>query len=82
MSIVVAVSTPFDVTINLALNKTCEAGYDDGNPAEVAAKANDGENSSAWVTYGAHAAELDWWIVDLGQTYNLTNITALWADDA
>lgn len=81
-SIVVAVSTPFDVTINLALNKTCEAGYDDGNPAEVAAKANDGENSSAWVTYGAHAAELDWWIVDLGQTYNLTNITALWADDA
>ena len=78
----VAVTTPFDVTINLALNKTCEGGYYDNNPAESDDKANDGLENTQWVTYGAHAAELDWWIVDLGEIYNLTNITALWANDA
>ena len=81
-SIVVAVSTPFDSSINLALNQPSEGGYYDNNPAESADKANDGNNSTSWVTYGDHAAALDWWIVDLGQIYNLTNITALWANDA
>lgn len=81
-SIVVAVSTPFDSSINLALNQPSEGGYYDNNPAESADKANDGDNGTSWVTYGAHAAALDWWIVDLGQIYNLTNITALWANDA
>ena len=79
---VVPVTTPFDITINLALNKTCEGGYYDNNPAESADKANDGDNGTSWVTYGAHAATDDWWIVDLGEIYNLTNITALWANDA
>lgn len=78
----VAVTTPFDGSINLALNQPCEGGYYDGNPAEVAAKANDGDNGTAWVTYGDHAAALDWWIVDLGKVYDLSNITALWANDA
>ena len=78
----VAVTTPFDGSVNLALNKSCEGGYYDGNPAEVAAKANDGDNGTAWVTYGDHAAALDWWIVDLGKVYDLSNITALWANDA
>lgn len=81
-SIVVAVSTPFDSSINLALNQPSEGGYYDNNPAESADKANDGNNSTSWVTYGDHAIALDWWIVDLGQIYNLTNITALWANDA
>ena len=81
-SIVVAVSTPFDSSINLALNQPSEGGYYDNNPAESADKANDGNNSTSWVTYGDHAATLDWWVVDLGQIYNLTNITALWANDA
>ena len=81
-SIVVAVSTPFDSSINLALNQPSEGGYYDNNPAESADKANDGNNGTSWVTYGDHAASLDWWIVDLGQIYNLTNITALWANDA
>ena len=66
----------------MALNQPCEGGYYDNNPAESADKANDGNDGSAWVTYGAHAAALDWWVVDLGQVYNLTNITALWANDA
>jgi len=79
---VVAVTTPFDVTINLALNQPSEGGYYDNNPAESADKANDGDNGTSWVTYGAHAATLDWWVVDLGNIYNLTNITALWANDA
>ena len=77
---VVAVTTPFDVTINLALNKTCEGGYYDNNPAESDDKANDGNNNTQWTTYGAHAIELDWWVVDLGDIYNLTNITILWGD--
>ena len=81
-SIVVPVTTPFDGSINLALNKSCEGGYYDNNPAESADKANDGNNGTSWVTYGAHAAALDWWVVDLGNVYNLTNITTLWANDA
>ena len=81
-SIVVPVTTPFDGSINLALNQPCEGGYYDNNPAESADKANDGNNNTSWVTYGDHAIASDWWIVDLGQVYNLTNITALWANDA
>jgi len=77
----VAVTTPFDVTINLALNKTSEAGYEDGNPSEVAGKANDGADNTAWVTYANQPASVEWWVVDLGEIYNLTNITTLWAGD-
>ena len=80
-SIVVAVSTPFDGSINLALNKTSEAGYDDGNPTELADAANDGKDNTAWVTYANQPASVEWWVVDLGEIYNLTNITALWGGD-
>lgn len=79
-SIVVPVTTPFDVTINLALNKDCEGGYYDNNPAESDDKANDGNNNTQWTTYGDHAIALDWWVVDLGEIYNLTNITIVWGD--
>ena len=79
---VVPVDIPFNTEANLALNQPSEGGYYDNNPAESADKANDGNDGSAWVTYGAHAASLDWWVVDLGNIYNLTNITALWANDA
>lgn len=78
---VVAVTTPFDVTVNLALNKTCEAGYEDGNPAEVAAKANDGDEGTLWVTYADRPAAEEWWFVDLGNVYALTNITTVWGGD-
>ncbi|MBQ6983376.1 MAG: discoidin domain-containing protein [Paludibacteraceae bacterium] len=81
-SCAVAVTTPFDASTNLALNQPCEGGYYDNNPVESADKANDGADNTSWVTYGAHAATLDWWVVDLGNVYNLTNITALWANDA
>lgn len=79
-SIVVPVTTPFDGSINLALNKTCEAGYEDGNPAETAAKANDGDENSSWVTYADRPASEEWWYVDLGDIYTLSNITAVWGD--
>ena len=81
-SAVVPVSIPFNTEANLALNKPCEGGYYDNNPVESAEKANDGDNGTSWVTYGDHAIALDWWVVDLGNVYNLTNITALWANDA
>ncbi len=81
-NIVVNVTTPFDGSVNLALNQPCEGGYYDNNPVESADKANDGADNTAWVTYGDHAIALDWWVVDLGKVYNLTNITALWANDA
>lgn len=79
-SIVVPVSTPFDVTVNLALNKTCEAGYEDGNPAETAAKANDGDENTSWVTYADRPASEEWWYVDLGDVYTLSNITVVWGE--
>ena len=77
----VEVTTPFDVTINLALNQPSEAGYDDGNPTELADAANDGKDNTAWVTYANQPASVEWWVVDLGEIYNLTNITALWGGD-
>ena len=79
-SAVVPVSIPFNTEANLALNKPCEGGYYDNNPAESDDKANDGLENTQWTTYGAHVIESDWWIVDLGKIYNLTNISVLWGD--
>ena len=78
---VVAVSTPFDGSINLALNQPSEGGYYDNNPAEGFDKANDGNTNTAWLTYANQPASVEWWYVDLGQVYNLTNITILWGSD-
>lgn len=66
---------------NLALNKTCEGGYEDGNPAESAAKVNDGNVNTAWVTYADRPASVEWWYVDLEDNYDLTAIDVLWGAD-
>lgn len=66
---------------NLALNKDCEGGSYDGNPSETAAKANDGADNTAWVTYANQPASVEWWYVDLGNLYNITAISALWGND-
>lgn len=66
---------------NLALNKDCEGGFYDGNPGETAAKANDGADNTAWVTYANQPASVEWWYVDLGNLYNITAISALWGND-
>ena len=72
------VEMPFNPANNLALQKTCEGGYYDGNPGEAANKANDGDDGSAWVTYANRPASEEWWYVDLGEVYDLTNISILW----
>ena len=72
-SMVVAVSTPFDGSIDLALNKNCEAGcsLDEANDAS---KANDGLNT-LWQTGNNADFANQWWYVDLGNTYNIDRIT-------
>ena len=66
---------------NIALNKTCEGGYEDGNAAEIAAKANDGNESSAWVTWSWQDPSVEWWYVDLSALYDITSISVLWGAD-
>jgi hypothetical protein len=66
---------------NLALNKTCEAGYWDGNNNEKATAANDGNEGTAWVTWSWQDAAVEWWYVDLGALYDITAISVLWGAD-
>ena len=66
---------------NLALNKTCEAGYWDGNNSEKATAANDGNEGTAWVTWSWQDAAVEWWYVDLGALYDITAISVLWGAD-
>lgn len=66
---------------NIALNKTCEAGYWDNNDGEKAIAANDGNESSAWVTWSWQDAAVEWWYVDLGNSYDITAINVLWGAD-
>ena len=77
---VVTFTTPFNAAANLALNKSCEAGYYDGNPAESADKVNDGNANTAWVTYADQPASKEWWYVDLGRNYQLNTIKTMWGD--
>ena len=77
---VVTFTTPFNAAANLALNKPCEAGYYDGNPAESADKVNDGDVNTAWVTYADQPASKEWWYVDLGRNYQLNTIKTMWGD--
>ena len=74
------VEMPFVASTNLALNKSVVAGYIPVNPDEIPLKANDGQDNTAWVTYGNDNVANDWWYVDLNAAYNITNITALWGD--
>ncbi len=67
---------------NLALNKPCEGGYYDNNPAESFDKANDGDTNTAWVTYADRPATEEWWYVDLGDKYTLFAIDVVWGDPA
>ena len=60
---------------NLALNKPCEAG-NEGLPK---AEGNDGNKASRWGSGNndSHPAK-DWWSVDLGAVYDLSNIRIMW----
>lgn len=71
----VKVTMDFDATSNLALNKTCQAGYDADN---AASKANDGNVESRWSSKGGENPADAWWYVDLNNIYNLSQIEIVW----
>ena len=79
-SIEVAVSTPFDSSINLALNQPVVAGYTPDNAGEVPAKANDGNLVTPWTTWNNRPMDEQWWSVDLGSLYQLSAVELFWAD--
>lgn len=64
----------FDPTANLALNKPAYAGFGD-NPSS----SNDGNLNTRWGSSGAPKDySCDWWYVDLGAYYQLTEIDIFW----
>ncbi|MBR2167053.1 MAG: hypothetical protein IJ920_01785, partial [Paludibacteraceae bacterium] len=70
-------------TLNLAEGKPSEAGYPDpSNPStnqdEIAKAANDGNESSKWVTWANRPASEEWWYVDLKNNYNISKIEVVW----
>ena len=73
------VSMPFNATSNLALNKPCQAGNEEGTL--IASRANDGVNNTEWasgtVNEGNPISNV-WWYVDLGESYNLSSIEVSW----
>ena len=66
--------------VNLALEKTAVAGYEDGNAAEVAGKVTDG-TSAAWVTWSYQPAAKEYVYIDLGAFYQLNSIEVDWGAD-
>ena len=71
-------------TLNLAERKPSEAGYEDGNPNETAATANDGlegDDGHGWVTWNNRPAAEEWWYVDLKNNYEISKIEILWGSD-
>lgn len=73
------VSMAFNATSNLALNKPCQAGNEEGTL--IASRANDGVNNTEWasgtVNEGNPISNV-WWYVDLGESYNLSSIEVSW----
>ena len=66
---------------NLAWNKTSEAGYNPSNQGEINTKANDGDESTLWVTWENASVADEWWYVDLGTSYDITGINVSWGGD-
>ncbi len=70
----------FDPTENLALNKPCVAGYSENSTDRAASCANDGNlDNNRWSSNGAPKDYTkDWWYVDLGAFYHLSEIDIFW----
>lgn len=70
----IKVPLTFDPTVNLALNKHSDAGC--ANGGDTANKANDGDVTTHWGTYGQSDkwGTDNWWWVDLGEAYNISQI--------
>lgn len=75
------VNMPFSAVTNQALNRFHEAGYEPGNSSEVSDKALDGDEGTAWVTYPNRPASEEWIYVDLGTSYNLSEIAIVWGSN-
>ena len=69
------VSMAFNATSNLALNKSCQAGNEEGT--NIASNANDGKNNTLWASGVIDVTNI-WWYVDLGESYNLSTIEISW----
>ena len=69
------VSMAFNATSNLALNKSCQAGNEEGT--NVASNANDGKNNTLWASGVIDVTNI-WWYVDLSESYNLSTIEISW----
>ena len=69
------VSMAFNATSNLALNKPCKAGNEEGT--NIASNANDGKNNTLWASGVIDVTNI-WWYVDLGESYNLSTIEISW----
>ena len=69
------VSMEFNATSNLALNKPCQAGNEEGT--NIASNANDGKNNTLWASGVIDVTKI-WWYVDLGESYNLSTIEISW----
>ena len=69
---------PFDPSVNLALNKPCEAGAVQND--NIAGRAVDGDATTFWTCFGQGEASNAWWIVDLGSVYTITKINLTFND--
>ena len=63
---------------NLALNKTSWAGHETGGAGEAKDKANDGSLTTFWTSWAGDNPGDDWWCVDLGNYYQLSEIDVFW----
>lgn len=63
---------------NLALNKTSWAGHETGGAGEAKDKANDGSLTTFWTSWAGANPGDDWWCVDLGNYYQLSEIDVFW----
>ena len=66
---------------NLALNKTCWASGTANQAGELKENANNGSIDDGKAKYFYGAGENAWWIVDLGDTYQLKNIECFFDTD-
>ena len=63
-----------EVSANLALNQPATAGHDNAN----AFKSNNADTGDRWGSNGATHPEGDWWYVDLGAKYDISEIAIKW----
>ena len=70
-------SNDFDETRNIALNKTATAGI----KSDIAKESNDGNMGTRWASGddpNKDNYDMQWWEVDLGANYSLTNVDIFW----